>query len=60
MVHRPSNIFDFFDVYIYKNNISQDIPIRLLFVFEAFWYNEMGKYGLPGLRKSRNHGNVTF
>ena len=31
-----------------------------LVLFEAFWYNQMSKYGVPGLRKSRNHEHVKF
>ena len=36
------------------------IIIFFLVLFKAFWYNEMNKYGLPVLRKSRNHGIVKF
>ena len=54
MVHRPSNVFEIVDVYIYKNDISQEVPSFFVF-FEAFWYNKISKCGLPGRRKSINH-----
>ena len=59
MVHGPSNMFDFVDVQIYKNNMFPRCSHFSGFV-EAFWYNKMNKYGLPGLRKSRIHEHVKF
>ena len=44
---------------IYRDTFPGCVHNFLVF-FEAFWYNEMNKYGLPGPRKSRNHQNVKF
>ena len=45
----------FFESHIYKNNMFPGCSHNFLVFFEAFWYNKMNKYGLPELRKSRNH-----
>ena len=38
--------------------IFQDVPRLFLVFVEAFWYNHIDKYGLPGLQKSSKIKNL--
>ena len=48
-------MFENIDCHIYKHNISPGCSQIFLALLEAFRYNTISEYGLPGLRKSRNH-----
>ena len=39
---------------------TQDVPKHFLDFLKHFWYNEMNKYRLLRVQKSRNHENVKF
>ena len=61
LVHIYSNVFKTLDQQIYKDSHSFRKGVHnFLVFFEVSWYNEIHKYRAPGVRKSRNHGNVRF
>ena len=60
MVHIPSIFSKFLMSRFTKIIFFLDVPITFLVFVEAFGYNKMSKYGLPGLGKSINHETVKF
>ena len=47
-LHTCSNIFEFFECQIRKDNIFQDVPIYFLIFFEVFWYKQNHNYRVHG------------